>query len=213
MGLNKKLVQKQRARRIVADLPDPPATPTQTAVPDATDDEQNRLDLASRWLFGYTKPEKSIAFAIGSERVQRDGLLVRKRPPTKNERENGPTDSECRVALAQLIWRGDLPPEFRWRLASIIAPDGHELADDDTVLNFASRSRGKVQGEKSRGSLSSAGRGLQMALFVRTALGAGHSRTDAIAAASERYDVSVRTIETAWATHKNSLSDRATEAK
>jgi hypothetical protein len=107
-----------------------------THVPASNDPEQRRLDLASRWLFGYVAPEKTVSIQGPDGKVDRPGLNVRKRPP-QNANPSGadePNDRECRAALAELIWEGELPPEMRWRLAMLFAPTGHELADDEEFL-------------------------------------------------------------------------------
>lgn len=208
MGLNPKLKRKQWAAkvgRIALTVDDPSSSPGPTAPPSTTDPEQRRLDLASRWLFGYVAPEKSVLIPGPNGPVEKPGLNVRKRPPIKKttSEPDEPSDFACRAALAELLWNGELPPEMQWRLASMFAPDGHELADDEEYLTISARGRGKARGLNTpEGRRTAAGRKLQMAYFVNAVNVAGYGLSEAMAATAIRFAVTERTVEDAWAEHE-----------
>lgn len=184
MGLNPKFKRRTHAKRRVAALkearqdyvPDRYSNVPPSPEPHPVDASQRRADLALRWLIGFT--------------VVRDDNLLERRYPVGRE------DSESRAALAELLFDEEVSPDILWTLASLIAPEGHELALADRRLDFVARNRGGVANPSND---------LKMAMFIASEIRNGCSEADAIATAVEYFSKSERRIKKAWYANKRGL--------
>lgn len=107
-------------------------------------------------------------------------------------------ETDAKAALARML-RGDRPlPDFiRWRLAALFDPD----SSDERQFSIANRRRG----ERAKPFVA-----LEIARYVAGNLPAFGDKLDAVQqAAADRYSVSLRTVQRAWAENKDSPLVRA----
>lgn len=138
-----------------------------------------RRDLASRWISGELVADAN-------------GHVSRRRLSAVKDRESGTSpDDEGRAALAELLLETYRHDETIGILATLIAPEGHPLADDEFQISIERRRKGAPENVEIARAVG---------LFVWEQVNDGSKTEAAIASAQASFGLERRQVQKHWRT-------------